>query len=120
MADRSSRPLVSPHATPADKRQRIVNLRKNHRLTYAMIAQRVGVSIATVGRICAQAGVAKLPPLQGAPVKRRYERKTPGEILHLDTKKLARLDRPGHRVAGDVTQYRRKPGCTWRPTTIRG
>lgn len=110
LADRSSRPLVSPRATPADKRQRIVNLRRNHRLTYAVIAERTGVSVATVGRVCAQAGVAKLPPLQEAPAQRRYERKTPGELLHLDTKKLARFDRPGHRVTGDVTQYSRKPG----------
>jgi len=110
LADRSSRPHVSPRATPADKHQRIVNLRRNHRLTYAVIAERIGISAATVGRICAQAGVAKLPPLQEAPPKRRYERQTPGELLHLDTKKLARFDRPGHRVTGDVTQYSRKPG----------
>jgi transposase InsO family protein len=110
LADRSSRPLASPRATVADKRERIVNLRRNHRLTYAVIASRVGVSVATTGRICAQAGVAKLPPLESAPPKRRYERQTPGELLHLDTKKLARFDRPGHRVTGDVTQFSRKPG----------
>jgi len=110
LADRSSRPLVSPRATVADKRERIVNLRRNHRLTYAVIACRVGVSVATAGRICAQAGVAKLPPLEAVPPKRRYERQTPGELLHLDTKKLARFDRPGHRVTGDVTQSSRKPG----------
>jgi transposase InsO family protein len=110
LADRSSRPLASPRATAADKRERIVKLRRNHRLIYAVIACRVGVSVATVGRICAQAGVAKLPPLEIAPPKRRYERQTPGELLHLDTKKLARFDRPGHRVTGDVTQYSRKLG----------
>lgn len=110
LADRSSRPLVSPRATAADKRERIVNLRRNHRLTYAVIACRVGVSVATAGRVCAQAGVAKLPPLETVPPKRRYERQTPGELLHLDTKKLARFDRPGHRVTGDVTQSSRKPG----------
>lgn len=51
-----------------------------------------------------------MPPLEEAPPKRRYERKTPGELLHLDTKKLARFDRPGHRMTGDVTQYSRRPG----------
>lgn len=110
LADRSSRPLASPCATPTDKRQRIVSLRRNHRLTYAVIAERVGISVATVGRICFQAGVAKLPPLQEVPPRHRYERKTPGELLHLDTKKLARFARPGHRVTGDVTQYSRNPG----------
>jgi leucine-zipper of insertion element IS481 len=109
-ADRSSRPPVSPCATPGDKRQRIVNLRKNHRLTYAGIAERIGVSVATVGRTCVQADVAKLPPLQAAPAKRRYERQTPGGLLHLDTKKLARFERPCHRVTGDVTPYSRRPG----------
>lgn len=110
LADRSSRPLVSPRTTAADKRQRIVNLRRNHRLTYALIACRIGVSTATVGRVCSQTGVAKLPPLETAPPKRRYECQTPGELLHLDTKKLARFDRPGHRVTGDVTQSSRRPG----------
>lgn len=110
LADRSSRPHVCPRATPADKRSRIVNLRRNHRLAYAVIAERTGVSTATVGRVCAQAGVAKLPSLQEVPCIRRYERKTPGELLHLDTKKLARFDRPGHRVTGDVSQYSKNPG----------
>ena len=110
LADRSSRPLVSPRAAPPDKKERIVNLRRNYRLTYAVIASRVGVSVATVGRVCAQAGVAKLPSMEEAPPKRRYERQTPGELLHLDTKKLARFDRPGHRMTGDVTQSSRKPG----------
>jgi len=110
LADRSSRPHVIPRGTPADKCQRIVNLRRNHRLTYAVIAERVGVSAATVGRICARADVAKLAPLHAASTQRHYKRKTPGELLHLDTKKLARFDRPGHRVTGDVTQYSRKPG----------
>lgn len=110
LADRSSRPHVSPRAAPSCKMERIVNLRRNHRLTYVVIASRVGVSVATVGRICAQAGVAKLPSMEEAPPKRRYERQTPGELLHLDTKKLARFDRPGHRVTGDVTQSSRRPG----------
>lgn len=110
LTDRSSRPHASPRATPCVKRERIVNLRRNHRLTYTVIACRVGVSVASVGRICAQAGVARLPPLEASPPTRRYERKSPGELLHLDTKKLARFDRPGHRVTGDITQSSRKPG----------
>lgn len=110
LADRSSRPRISPRATPCDKRERIVNLRRNHRLTYAVIAGRVGVSVATIGRVCAQANVARLPPLETSPPTRRYERETPGELLHLDTKKLARFTRPGHRVTGDVTQSSKKPG----------
>lgn len=108
--DRSSRPHVSPRTTAPDKRERIIALRRNHRLPYPEIARRTGVSTATAGRLCAQAGVAKLPPLGAANPARRYERRTPGEILHLDTKKLARFARPGHRVTGDPRHYSKTPG----------
>jgi transposase InsO family protein len=110
LSDRSSRPRCSPRQTDSGKRERIIALRRNHRLPYAEIALRVGGTPATVGRICQSAQVAKLPPLEEAPPKCRYERATPGELLHLDTKKLARFDRPGHRVTGDVSKHSRKPG----------
>lgn len=110
LCDRSSRPHISPRTTSADQCERIINLRRNHRLPYLEIARRTGTSTATVGRICAHAAVAKLPPVETTPPKRRYERKTPGEILHLDTKKLARFTRPGHRVTGNISQFSRKPG----------
>jgi transposase InsO family protein len=110
LCDRSPRPASSPSRTQPDKRERIIQLRRNHRLTYAEIARRIGTSIATVGRICKQAGVAKLPPIEAAPPKRRYERQTPGEILHMDMKKLARFECPGHRVTGNPSQFSRTPG----------
>jgi transposase InsO family protein len=110
LGDRSSRPAFCPHQTQADKRERIIRLRCNYRLPYAEIASRTGISIATAGRVCLQAGVAKLPPLQTALPKRRYERQTPGEILHMDMKKLARFERPGHRVTGNPSQFSRTPG----------
>lgn len=110
LSDRSSRPQVSPRRTSADRQERIVNLRRHHRLPYPVIAERTGVSPATVGRLCAKAGVHRLPPLDAASPARRYERQTPGEILHLDMKKLARFDRPGHRVTGDVRRFSRSPG----------
>jgi len=110
LCDRSSRPHRSPRGTSSDKCERIINLRRNCRLPYPEIASRTGVSTATVGRICAKAVVSKLPPLEAVPAKCRYERKTPGELLHMDTKKLARFDRPGHRVTGDVSRHSRKPG----------
>ena len=108
--DRSSRPAFCPRQTQADKRERIVQLRANCRLPYAEIASRTGLSIATVGRICLQAGVGKLPPLQAPLPKRRYERQTPGELLHMDMKKLARFQRPGHRITGNPGQFSRTPG----------
>ena len=75
-------------------------LRRNQRLTYDCIAERVGLSRSAVARACKSAGLAKLPALQDAVAVRRYERKTPGELLHMDTKKLGRFDKPGHRGHG--------------------
>jgi transposase InsO family protein len=110
LCERSSRPALSPRQTHPDKQERVIQLRCNHGLIYREIACRVGLSVATVGRICRQAGLAKLPPIQALPPKCRYERQTPGEILHMDMKKLARFDRPGHRVTGNFNQFSRAPG----------
>jgi transposase InsO family protein len=110
LVDRSSRPHCSPHATDLDLAARAVSLRRNQRLSYVQIAERLGLSRATVGRICQRHGVAHLPSLGEPPPKRRYERKTPGELLHLDTKKLARFARPGHRVTNNRGQHTSKAG----------
>lgn len=110
LLDRSSRPVCSPRRSDASKIERAVALRRTQRLTYAQIAERVGLSKSTVARACAGAGVARLPPLQQTAPVRRYERKTAGELLHLDTKKLARFEQPGHRVTGDRTRYTAKAG----------
>ncbi len=108
--DRSSKPRHSPRAICAETTERIVNLRRHRRLSYAAIAQRVSTSVATVGRVCKKAGVSTLPPMQERPAIRRYERETAGELLHLDTKKLARFERPGHRVQSDVAKPSRQLG----------
>jgi transposase InsO family protein len=110
LADRSSRPLRSPRRSAADKVERVQALRQNHRLTYAAIAERVGMSKSTVGRICKAADLARLPPLDAKPPGPRYERKHPGELLHIDTKKLSRFSQPGHRVTADRTKKTRNAG----------
>ena len=110
LADRSSRPHRSPRRSPADKARRVQALRKNHRLTYVAIAERVGLSKSTVGRICKDADLARLPSVQAQPAGPRYERKRPGELLHIDTKKLPRFSQPGHRVTTDRTKKTRKAG----------
>ena len=110
LTDRSSRPLRSPARAPADKLQRAVALRQNQRLTYDRIAERVGLGKSTVARACKAAGVSRLPALQATTPVRRYERQTPGELLHLDTKKLGKFDKPGHRVTGDRTQNTKRAG----------
>ncbi len=87
-------------------------LRCTQRLNYECIAERVGLSKSTVGRACQAAGVSRLPALQPDTAPRRYERKSAGELLHLDTKKLARFEQPGHRVTGDRTRY--TPHAGWQ------
>jgi transposase InsO family protein len=75
------------------------------------IAQQLAVSRATVSRVLARAGLSRLAALDPVPVPRRYEREHPGELLHLDTKKLGRIERPGHRVHGD--RRSRVRGAGW-------
>ncbi len=106
----SSRPHSSPRRSAADKVERAQALRKNHRLTYFAIVERTGLSKSTVGRICQDAGLARLPPLEAKPPGPRYERKRAGELLHIDTKKLPRFAQPGHRVTADRTKKTRKAG----------
>lgn len=110
LRDRSSRPLQSPRRTAPDKMQRVQALRANHRLTYAQIAERVGLSKSTVARICQQAGLSRLPIPQDSVPPRRYEKDSPGELIHLDMKKLGRFEQPGHRVTGDRTRKSRHAG----------
>jgi len=108
--DRSSRPLCSPGRSDSGKLERAVALRRNQRLTYEHIAERLGLSKSVVARACMSAGVTRLPSLQQAVPVRRYEKASAGELLHLDTKKLGRFDKPGHRVTGDRTQNSRRAG----------
>ena len=110
LADLSSRPHRSPRRSCPSKLERALALRRHQRLTYACIAERVGLSRSAVARACQGAGLAKLPGVQEAVPVRRYERKTSGELVHLDTKKLHRFDKPGHRVTGDRTQNTPRAG----------
>jgi transposase InsO family protein len=101
VADRSSRPHRQPHATPPPVALRVKVLRQRDRLTLKEIAGALGISRATVARIVARCGWSRLHVLELPPTSRRYERPQPGELVHLDVKKLARIVRPGHRISGD-------------------
>lgn len=92
---RSSRPTRSPRRTSAAARQEVWRWRETG-LTYAEISEHTGLSEATLSRILR--GHRPGPPPVPAV---RYERAHPGELLHLDTKKLGRIERPSHRVTGD-------------------
>ena len=100
LRDRSSRPHRSPTATPADTAERIEGLRRIRR-TMLGIAQEVGVSVSTVSRLLRLRGLSKLSALDPVVPIVRYERATPGELIHIDIKKLGRIVRPSHRVTGD-------------------
>jgi transposase InsO family protein len=101
LEDRSSRPRCSPQATAPAVALRVKVLRPRARLTLKEIAGVLGISRATVGRIVARCGWSHLHVLELPPTSRRYERARPGELVHLDIKKLARIVRPGHRITGD-------------------
>lgn len=100
LVDRSSRPQQVRAPITEAKRERIVRLRQR-RCTMRAIGVRVGVSVTTVSRVLARAGCTRLPALDPPPPVHRYEHAAPGDLLHLDTKKLGRIVRPGHRVTGD-------------------
>src|SRR5205814_6138319 len=95
----SSRPACSPRAIDPAKALLIVELRKR-RMTQARIAASVGVSPSTVSRVLGRAGLSKLSDLDAAEPVVRYEHEAPGDLLHIDTKKLGRIVRPSHRVTG--------------------
>ena len=100
LADASSRPARSPRAIDASKALLILELRKR-RMLQSTIARSVGVSESTVSRVLARAGLSKLSDLEPAPPIVRYEHEAPGDLLHIDTKKLGRIVRPSHRVTGN-------------------
>jgi transposase InsO family protein len=117
LQDRSSRPARLRSPTPGQTVERIVALRRQ-RWTGKHFAREVGVSAATVSRMLKRAGLSKLKDLEPEDPPRRYERPTPGELIHLDIKKLGRFERPGHRVTGDRTRQSstrggKKPGNGW-------
>jgi transposase InsO family protein len=108
--NRSSRPSHCPHATTPECQHRIV-ARRRGRQTYHQISRELGVGLSTVARILRRRGLNRLAHLEPAKPVQRYEYEAPGELLHLDIKKLGRFHRPGHRVTGDRRQD--SPGAGW-------
>jgi transposase InsO family protein len=102
LQDRSSRPHRLRQPTPAAVVEEIERLRRQ-RWTGKQIAVKVGVSPATVSRVLRRLGLNKLSALEPAEPVRRYEREHPGELIHLDIKKLGRIGSVGHRITGRRT-----------------
>jgi transposase InsO family protein len=98
--DRSSAPRRCPRRTPETRVAEIEALRRA-RLSGPAIAHRLGMARSTVGLVLRRLGLGKLASLEPKPPVVRYERSLPGELVHLDIKKLGRFDVAGHRVTGD-------------------
>jgi transposase InsO family protein len=99
LRDRSSRPKCSPRSISSAKALAIVELRRR-RLTQARIAASIGLSKSTVGRVLARAGLSRLKDLEPSEPIVRYEHAHPGDLIHIDTKKLGRIMRMGKRIPG--------------------
>ena len=110
LRDRSSRPRRSPGATVETLQLAVVALRRQ-RLTLSAIAAQLSLSRSSVARICRRAGLARLSQLEPVPHYPRYERAQPGELLHLDIKRLGRIVKVGHRITGDPRD--RVDGAGW-------
>ena len=109
--DRSSRPSRSPTALSEAQMREVVELR-HQRLTGRRIAAKLGLSPARVHRALRRLSLGRLKALDTPPPPRRYQWEKPGDLLHIDIKKLGRFSRPGHRVHGDPRKGRTR-GAGW-------
>ena len=113
LRDRSSKPLSSPSQIPPATADAVERLRRERRIQ-EHIAAEIGISKASVSRILKRRGLSLLASLEPQEPRPRYEREKPGEIIHLDIKKLGRFNSIGHRISGrrgrPVQQPRRRLG----------
>jgi transposase InsO family protein len=112
LSDRSSRPHRLRRPTPTTVRTEIVALRRE-KMPGKQIARIVGVSPATVSRVLRAARLSRIKDVEPRPPARRYERDNPGDMIHLDIKKLGRFDRVGHRITGDRRGQSNARGIGW-------
>jgi transposase InsO family protein len=109
LADRSSVPRRMPTRTVAERVEAILALR-DLRFTAAEIAETLGMAHSTVSAVLKREGRGRLARPDGDQPENRYERARPGELVHIDVKKLGRVAGVGHRITGQ----RRKGGGTAR------
>ena len=118
MTDRSSRPRRSPRATPAPVVRTIVHLRWKQRLGPVEIAERVGIAPSTAHQVLRRCRINRLSHVDratGEPV-RRYEHPAPGDLLHVDVKKLGNIpDHGGWRFVGRAQGYRHRAATPGKP-----
>lgn len=113
LRDRTSRPQCSPRQLPPRVERRIVRLRQQ-RKSGPQIADALTLPLSTVGDVLRRLGLGRLPSLDVRPPIVRYERERPGELLHIDAKKLGRIvGGVGHRITGDRTRRGPTRGRGW-------
>ena len=112
LVDRPSTPLTSPRRMPEDRVATIAGLR-HLRMTAAEIAECLSMPISTVSAVLLRIGLGKRSRLEPFEQPNRYERRHPGELIHIDIKKLGMIGRPGHRVMGSRKNRYRTPGAGW-------
>ena len=112
LQDRSSRPRHSPRQLPARVSEQVLTLRRKRR-TGRYIAGQLGLSAASVSRILRRAHLSRWRELEPRPPANRYQRAEPGELIHLDIKKLGRIRGFGHRISGHHSRYLRNKGIGW-------
>lgn len=100
LRDASSWPGTSPRAIASKTALAMIELRRRY-LTHAAIARALDVSASTVGRVLRRAQLARWSDLKPSEPVMRYEHACPGDLVHLDTKKLGRIEKLGHRITGD-------------------
>ncbi len=109
VVDRSSRPQRSPRRSSAELIERVERLRRE-RWTGVRIAQATGLSRATVSRILTRLKLNKAKMLEPQVPIVRYEHAAPGDLVHLDIKKFARIVKAGHRITGNPRDETRGAG----------
>jgi transposase InsO family protein len=112
LLDRSSRPHRLHRPTPQSVVEQVERLRRQ-RYTGQQIAAELGISPATVSRVLKRLGLNRLSALEPAEPVRRYEREHPGELIHIDIKKLGRFEQTGHRITGDRKGQSHSRGVGW-------
>jgi hypothetical protein len=109
LQERSSRPHHSPGRVPAEEEQVICDLRRRTGWSPRRIAVEVGRPHSTVHQVLRRGGCSRPEPSERPPII-RYEWPCPGQLLHMDTKKLGKFTEPGHAVTGDRTKRSRRVG----------
>jgi len=112
LCDRSSTPARYRDPVPAERVAEIERLRRE-RLTGPQIARQLVMPRSTVGVVLRRLGLGRLSHLDPKPPAIRYQRQRPGELIHVDTKKLGRIDGIGHRITGYHTGVNRNRGIGW-------